>query len=212
MKKTIFLLMLVFAVSAGARVAFLEAERKKETVSIENIRKSEGRPVDVFAAKSGSLELFTRISGRYRGGYINAYIPRNKAEKIRAKQVFVSDSGLEGKVAYVSPAPSEVSGLYTVRLRAQNNSIPEGKIITARVKTGVIKDTVLVLNECVFPGGYVWINSNGYMEKRKIVIQGKNQKFTGIARGVRAGGHAVINYGEEFTPGEKISVHKVKGE
>ncbi|HDQ25966.1 MAG TPA: hypothetical protein ENN43_04390 [bacterium] len=212
MRKTFILLVLVLAASIAGRIMFLEAEKKRETISVENIWRAEGRPVDVFTAKKGSLELYTLVSGIHEGGRIKVDIAPDKAVLIRPGRGFTAEPGISGTVVKVSAAPSRISGLHSAELKVESGSAAPGQIIRPRIKTGVIENTVLVLNGCVVDGRYIWVNDEGVLRKRKAAVKARNDRYTAVSGGIEAGERAVVYYGEAFTEGEKARTHKEAGE
>jgi len=212
MKKTLIILSAVFIAAMAGRIIFLEAAKNKETVSIENIWKTEGRPVDVFTVKEGSIDITTLVSGRYENKRIMLELTPDKAAKIKTGQKFSSDSGISGTVAKVSARSSRLSGLHAAELSVESGSAEQGGVIRTEIRTGIIEAAVIVLRECVVDGKYIWINENGSLKKRNIKVLGENSKYTAVSGELSAGEQAVVYYGEVFTEGEKVSVHKETGE
>jgi hypothetical protein len=181
-------------------------------VSIENIWLAEGRPVDVFKAKAGNLDMYTGVSGKFDNGKIVANVVSEKAKEIKPGQMFITKIGLAGVVEKISKKPSRLSGLHSAVLSVYKGKTDTGSIVSVDIVTFTHTNTVLVLSECVIDDKYVFVVNDGKLFKRDILVTADNGKYTALLSGVSPGEQVVITYSDIYTHGEKVSIHKEKGE
>lgn len=226
MKKTLFMVCsvsILLVLATILKINHIKTKLSKKTITINALWNEFGKPVDILKIKAKDFNSYIKVSGIVINDEIHSQVPASTIKNLKVGLTFYTDSGIIGKVSYVSNYPDINSGLYKIILKSEKEINSNSNFENAYINFDIIKKAIFIPSNAIINKdniSYVWkISTNDNTDPNKPPIYKVNlhkvqtsltntKNYTLIKSGIKENDIISVNGNEVLEENDKVRIHE----
>lgn len=199
----------------------------KKYVDVGQVVNNSTQLADIYATDSVEIRLpianqdlaFITLPEHYQPDHAQQTMPKRTETAVTFYANLTGEQSWQGKLVRTEGAIDETAQqLYVIGeitnpyQRSQNNRYPIkiGQYVQATIQGKTINNALVIPNETIYQGTYVYVVENGHLQRKNITVAWQNSSYSLIKSGLKAGETLVLTPLGQVSSGTPVRIVKGK--